>query len=163
MHHVRVPATSRQALGTRGEDAVCKLITCPRCNRERQFRKLPTNFECADVICKFCGYLAQVKATRLPDGSTDLPRRFMSAAWKPQHERIIAGIFHGLYLVSYKQDEKTLVRIDFVPPHVLEAAPEVFEPRKPLSANAKRAGWTGYSLNIDALPSVGIKQVHPQS
>jgi hypothetical protein len=152
--------TDRQSLGKRGEEAVCKMIACPRCNRPRQFRRLPTNFECADVICKFCGYLAQVKATRLPASSTELPRRFLSAAWQPQHERIIAGIFHGLYLVSYRQNGKTLVRIDFVPPHVLKACPEVFAPRNPLSAQAKRAGWQGYYLNIDALPAVGIMQVH---
>jgi hypothetical protein len=27
--------------------------------------KLPSNFKCADVICDFCGYLAQVKAARV--------------------------------------------------------------------------------------------------
>lgn len=156
-------ATTRQDLGASGEVAVCRHAHCPRCNRTRQFKRLPTNFECADVICKFCGYLAQVKATRLQDGSDDLPRRIMSAAWGPQHERIIAGIYHGLYVVAYRSDGRTLVSIDFVPPHILEASPSVFEPRKPLSANAKRAGWTGYMLNLEVLPAVGLKRVFPIS
>lgn len=158
---VAAVATARQALGARGEDAVRKRIPCARCNRERHYTRLPTNFECADVICKFCGYLAQVKATRLADGTDEFPNRIMAAAWGPQHQRIIAGIFHALYLVGFRQDGKTLVRIDFVPPHVLEACPSVFEPRKPLSSTAKRAGWTGFMLNLSELPAVGRIQVYP--
>jgi hypothetical protein len=151
--------TARQELGDRGEKMVCKHALCPRCNRGRQFRQLPTNFECADLICKFCGFLAQVKATRLK-GET-LPDRIMSGAWGPQQARILAGIYNGLYLTGFKPNGRKLIRIDYVPPHVLEATPQVFEPRKPLSATAKRAGWTGYTLNVGKLPAVGIQPVFP--
>lgn len=153
--------TTRQVLGRRGEDAVCREAVCPRCNRDRHFKRLPPNFECADVICKFCGFLAQVKATRLKDGSDELPDRVPSAAWRPQHDRILAGIYHGLYIVGFRQDGKTLVRIDFVPPHVLAATPSVFEPRKPLRATAKRAGWAGYNLLVSEIPKVGMRQIYP--
>jgi hypothetical protein len=156
-------ATARQDLGDRGENAVRKHASCPRCNRERQFRLLPKNFECADIICKFCGFLGQVKATRLADASDDFPSRIMSAAWGPQHQRILAGIYTGLYLVGFRQDGRQLVRIDYVPPHILETVPEVFEPRKPLGPNAKRAGWQGYMLNIAKLPAVGFEQIFPES
>jgi transcription elongation factor Elf1 len=153
--------TDRQALGKRGESAVCTHAMCPRCNRARHFKRLPTNFECADIICKFCGLLGQVKTTRLKDGTDEFPDRIMSAAWRPQHDRIIAGVYHGLYLVGYRQNAKTLVRIDFVPPHILEATPGVFEPRKPLSATAKRAGWAGYTLVVSELPKVGRRRIYP--
>jgi type II restriction enzyme len=152
-------ATARQDLGERGEEAVCKRVTCPRCNRPRHYKRLPVNFECADVICKFCGYLAQVKAVRLTANSDELPKRIPGAAWGPQHERIISGIFHGLYVVGFRPDGKTVVRIDFVPPHVLAATPRLFEPRKPLRSTAKRAGWTGFMLNLAALPLVGVQRI----
>jgi len=142
---------------------VCKHARCPRCNRIQVFKQLPRNFECADIICKFCGFLGQVKATRLADGSDSFPDRIMSAAWNPQHQRILAGIYNGLYLVGYRQDARTLVRIDYVPPHILEAVPEVFEPRNPLSKTAKRAGWRGFLLNIGKLPAVGFEQIFPTS
>jgi type II restriction enzyme len=154
-------ATAHQDLGARGEKAVCRHASCPRCNRSRHFKQLPTNFECADLICKFCGFLAQVKATRLPEGSDAFPERIMGAAWTPQHERILAGVYNGLYLAGFKQNGRSLIRIDYVPPHILEGAPEVFEPRKPLSATAKRAGWQGYMLNVGKLPAVGMQQVFP--
>ncbi len=85
----------------------------------------------------------------------------MSAAWGPQHQRILAGIYHGLYLAGYRQNGRTLVRIDYVPPHILKATPQVFEPRNPLSETAKRAGWRGYLLNISKLPDVAFEQIFP--
>jgi hypothetical protein len=121
---------------------------------------LPPNFQCADVICKFCGFLAQVKAFTLVDGSEELPLRVMGAAWRPQQEQMIAGIFHGLYLVGFSINKK-LVRIDYIPAHVLQASPRVFEPRKPLKSTAKRAGWTGFTYNLSELPSIGIQRVYP--
>jgi type II restriction enzyme len=135
--------TARQALGFRGEKAVSERIPCPRCGRPRHLARLPTNFQCADLICKFCGFLAQVKAVTLPVGATDFPDRVLGAAWGPQHDQIMAGIFHGLYLVGFSANGR-LVRIDYVPAHVLQSSPEVFEPRQPLRSTAKRAGWTGF-------------------
>ena len=151
-------ATARQALGLRGEKAVAQHVPCPRCNRRRHLSTLPTNFQCADLICKFCGFLAQVKAVTLKDGSDEFPTRILGAAWGPQHEQIVAGIFHGLYLVGFSTT-KRLVRIDYVPAHVLQASPNVFEPRKPLSGTAKRAGWTGFYYNLSKLPNIGIWRV----
>jgi type II restriction enzyme len=104
-----------------------------------------------------------VKTATLSEGATDFPDHIAGAAWGPQQDRILAGIYHGLYLVGYRRGSRTLVRIDFVPPHIIEATPNVFEPRKPLSDQAKRAGWTGFLLNVSALPKVGIRRVYPAS
>ena len=67
----------------------------------------------------------------------------------------MAGIYHGLYLVGYR--DSRLVRIDYVPAHILQASPDVFEPRKALSPKAKRAGWIGFEYNIEQLPAIGIE------
>ena len=151
--------TKNQVLGDSGEMAVSKLISCPRCNKPKHLTRLPKNFQCADVICKFCGFLAQVKSTTLKDGSEDLPDSILGAAWGPQHEQIMAGIYHGLYIVGYDSSSK-LKRIDFVPAHILQVTPEVFEPRKPLSSTAKRAGWQGFMIRLNKVPAVGIKRVY---
>jgi hypothetical protein len=155
----RMP-TNRQDLGAKGERAVAEHVACPRCNRLRHLSRLPPNFQCADLICRFCGFLAQVKATTLPDGSTDLPKRVLGAAWGPQHEQIIAGIYHGLYIAGFSTKGR-LASIDYVPSHILRNCPEVFEPRNPLSLTAKRAGWRGFNYNLDKLPAVGILRVYP--
>ena len=152
-----VPPT-KQELGRKGERAVCEHVSCPRCGRERQFRALPPNFECVDVICKFCGFLAQVKATSRSsvDGP---PPTVLGGAWRPQHERVIAGIFHPVYVVSY--DGTRLTRIDYIPAHMLSAYPSVFKPRAKLSDTAKRAGWQGFVYDLRELPAIGIQQVYP--
>jgi type II restriction enzyme len=152
--------TTRQQLGAKGEKAVNVHVPCPRCNKPRHLAPLPKNFQCADLICKFCGYLAQVKATTLKDGTSERPPRILGAAWGPQHEQITAGIYHGLYIVGFSTGGK-LHWIDYVPAHILQTSPEVFEPRAPLKDTAKRAGWQGFVYNLEKLPPIGIKRVYP--
>lgn len=100
------------------------------------------NFPCADLICKFCGHLAQVKAVTLREGQTTLPTRILGAAWNPVREQMEAGIFHDLYLVGFSPRGK-LVRIERVSAETLHASPDVLRPREPLKATARRAGWQG--------------------
>jgi hypothetical protein len=99
--------TEKQTLGNWGEVLVVKTFACPRCKKYHTLRKLPPNFKCADVICDFCGYLAQVKTIAVTD-LEKLPRKILGAAWKPQQERMKAGIYFPLYLV-FKKGRKTAV------------------------------------------------------
>lgn len=55
-----------------------------------------------------------------------------------------------------------LVRIDFIPAHILQATPSVYSPRNPLSGNAQRAGWRGFDFLISEVPAVGIEQIYPR-
>jgi type II restriction enzyme len=153
-------ATARQQLGAKGEKSIRDHVPCPRCNRPRHLTPLQRNFQCADLICKFCGYLAQVKAVTLRGDSHELPSRILGAAWGPQHEQIMAGIYHGLFIACFSEAGK-LVRIDYIPAHILQTCPAIFEPRKPLSASARRAGWRGFIYNLDEVPAVGVKQLFP--
>jgi type II restriction enzyme len=148
--------TPRQVLGRKGEIAVRDHVPCPRCRRSRHLVPLTANFQCADLICKFCGFLAQVKATRSVDGR--LPMRILGAAWRPQHEQILAGIFQPLFIAVFDTGGR-LTSIHYVPAHILQSAPTVFEPRDPLSATAKRPGWTGFNYNLSKLPPIGVEEV----
>jgi hypothetical protein len=76
---ILIVATAIQELGLRGEAAVRKHVACPRCRRERHLVSLPRNFQCADLICKFCGFLAQVKATTTTGGDR-IPSRILGGA-----------------------------------------------------------------------------------
>jgi type II restriction enzyme len=91
-------ATINQLLGERGELLVTKFCKCPRCKRSRTLRRLPPNFKCADIICDFCGYLAQVKAASVRDVDK-IPHAILGAAWGPQEERMKAGVYFPLFLV----------------------------------------------------------------
>ena len=110
------------------------------------------------MICKFCGFLAQVKATSRSSNDGP-PPTVLGGAWQPQHERVIAGIFHPVYVVTFAGAK--LARIDYVPAHMLGAHPAVFKPRARLSETAQRAGWQGFVYDLRELPSVAIQQVYP--
>ncbi|WP_081440966.1 DpnI domain-containing protein [Ancylobacter novellus] len=140
-------ATPRQLLGTFGEERVTKECSCPRCKRARTLVRLPPNFKCADVICDFCGYLAQVKASTSADVAV-LPKQILGAAWGPQKLRMDAGIYFPLFLVLAS---KNLMQHAIYYLSADLQAPELFKPRKPLSATARRAGWTGFIYDLSAV------------
>jgi hypothetical protein len=132
--------TTYQELGSLGELKVVQRCSCPKCKRQKTLRRLPANFKCADLICDFCGYLAQVKAARAAD-INKIPKVVLGAAWRPQKERMDAAIYFPLFLVLVSDSTKQYSI------HYLAAdlqRPELFKPRSPLSASARRAGWQGF-------------------
>jgi type II restriction enzyme len=72
-------ATSKQLLGTWGEQLVAKSCDCPKCKHSKTLKLLPPNFKCADLICDFCGFLGQGKAMTVPIVS-QLPKQILGAA-----------------------------------------------------------------------------------
>jgi len=136
--------TQRQALGSFGEDRVAKECECPRCKRHRTLVKLPPNFKCADVICDFCGYLAQVKTSKVRDIDA-IPTKILGAAWGPQKERMEAAIYFPLFLVLVGPSG-TKYSIFYLSADLQE--PVMFQSRKPLSPKARRAGWQGFYYDL---------------
>jgi type II restriction enzyme len=136
-------ATAKQQLGKLGENLVCRKANCPSCKRRMTLKCLPANFKCADVICDFCGYLAQVK-TSSSAHIESIPDFILGAAWGPQKERMDAGIYFPLFFVLVGVNKSTAC-------YYLSAdlqMPEIFQPRRPLSSNARRAGWQGFLYNL---------------
>lgn len=148
-------ATAKQELGDEGEALVAKHASCPGCKRDvKTLKVLPRNFKCADLVCDFCGYLAQVKSKRIKG---DIPDRLTGtipgAAWGPQKERMDAGIFFSLYIVLVNEDG--LAGIYFLPRDL--QTKEMFAPRKPLGPEAKRAGWQGFTIKLELAESDAVR------
>jgi hypothetical protein len=139
-------ATSKKELGALGEQLVAKKCACPQCKRAKTLKRLPTNFKCADLICDFCGYLAQVKTATVKILSLP-PKHVLGAAWGPQKERMDAAIYFPLFLVL---KAPTGSAIYYLPTDFQNEA--LFLARKPLSIAAKRAGWQGFMYNLSAVP-----------
>lgn len=137
--------TGKQQLGTWGEILVAEKCECPKCKKKRTLKRLPQNFKCADLICDFCGYLAQVKSSRC-SSVTPLPRTILGAAWKPQKERMDAAIFFPLFLVIKSPTDHAIYYLptDF-------QSPALFLPRTPLATSAKKAGWQGFRYVLTAI------------
>ena len=140
-------ATPKQELGELGERLVVQNCACPRCKRPRTLRTLPPNFKCADVICDFCGYLGQVKASGSVDGVSP-PKTLPGAAWRPQRERMEAGIYFPLFLVL------VAVRLGRFSIHYLAAdlqTPALFLEREPLRPGARKEGWQGFRYDLGSV------------
>jgi hypothetical protein len=139
-------ATPNQLLGAWGEALITKVCGCPKCKRLSALKRLPANFKCADLICDFCGYLAQVKAMSV-SSLTPLPKKVLGAAWGPQKERMDAAIYFPLFLVLRTS---TAHAIYYLPTDF--QSPALFAARKPLSEQARRKGWQGFMYVLSALP-----------
>lgn len=143
--------TPKQVLGNFGEKLVCATCRCPRCKRCKTLKRLPPGFKCADLICDFCGFLGQVKTCTIQGLDPlpgVLPSKLLGAAWGPQKERMESAIYFPLFLVAATPNLKVsaiyYLSADLQPP-------DLFLPRKPLSASAKRAGWCGFLYDLDAV------------
>ena len=139
--------TSRTGKVRREESS--RKCSCPSCKRTRTLRLLRTNFKCADIICDFCGYIAQVKTTRVKNVSV-IPKRVLGAAWLPQKARMDAGIYFPLFLVLVA--EKPRRHAIYYLSADLQTE-EMFKPRKPLSSKAKRSGWQGFMYDLEEVSS----------
>jgi hypothetical protein len=138
-------ATAKHILGQLGELLVAKTCACPRCKRSGTLKRLPTNFKCADIICDFCGYLAQVKTMSSSDVSAP-PRLVIGAAWRVQKERMDSGIYFPLFVVKVDGRRRSV----FYLPADLQSR-HLFRKRKPLSKLARRAGWQGFMYDFRSL------------
>src|ERR1700730_13270667 len=146
-------STIRQILGQFGEERVVKHCRCPRCKRAKTLVRLPENFKCADIICDFCGYLAQVKTTRT--SRTDaVPRAVVGAAWGPQKDRMDSAIYFPLFVVLVNNRTKDC-SIFYLSADLQQ--PEMFRPRAPLSVEARRAGWQGFIYDFELVRSSFVR------
>ncbi|MBI3430172.1 MAG: hypothetical protein HY050_09015 [Actinobacteria bacterium] len=122
-------STNRQINGNWGEKYVRSQVDCPKCkSQNRSFRALRVNFAGADLICDFCGYLAQVKLHTKEDVAK-CPKSLPGAGWDDQKERMDAGIFTPIFIVV-ANSKKSKKAIYFLPADL--QTEEMFVPGKPL-------------------------------
>ena len=109
-------ATQKQKNGEFGEVYVKKHVYCPKCkSKKHTFVQLPSGFPCADLICNFCGYLAQVK-TCYSSNTDQCPRMLPGAGWEPLAKRMTKNIFYPIYVVvRNRRDPMKDVSIFYIP------------------------------------------------
>lgn len=151
--------TKRQELGDYGEQLVTKICSCPRCKRSKTLKKLIRNFKCADVICDFCSYTAQVKAKSVSN-INKIPTIIPGAAWKVQKERMDAGIYNSLFIVLVNEKNWSSFTINYLPNEL--QSPDMFIKRKKeLSEKAQRHGWLGYDIKFTDKHKSLVSKIFP--
>lgn len=127
------------------EDWVLHQTYCPNCGGTLNDYK--NNAPVADFYCKNCSEDFELKSKKGKIG-----RKVSASGYDKMIERISSPTKPNFFFLGYL---KTLSVNDFfiVPKHFF--VPEIIEKRKPLTTNARRAGWVGCNILFSKIPKAG--------
>jgi type II restriction enzyme len=115
---------------------------CLSCESDA-LRRSSANTKATDFVCPNCEQNYELKAFRIKPKNT-----LVDGAYGSLMGRILDGSVPTLMMLERNEhwEIQNLTAI-----HHLFLTPEVIEKRKPLSANARRAGWIGCNIRLDRL------------
>ena len=122
-------------------------VGCPNCGSP-VLARLPNNSPVADLRCDVCRDEYELKSTRLRFGP-----RVPDGAYKTMLQRLASPTNPHLMLLAYDPEHHEATDILVIPNHFF--VPDMIEPRPPLAATARRAGWVGCNINISRVPAIG--------
>lgn len=130
------------------EDWLGNNMYCPICGAP-VLNHFEANRPVADFYCEHCKSEYELKSKeRASQGIGD---RIADGEYNTMIGRITAlNNPHFFFLTHYDNEVKNLI---LIPNHFF--VPKIIEKRKPLSENAKRAGWTGCNINLTTIPEYG--------
>ncbi|MBO5619486.1 MAG: hypothetical protein J5902_05830 [Paludibacteraceae bacterium] len=130
------------------EDWLGRNMYCPICGTP-----VLTHFEAnrpvADFYCQVCKSEYELKSKE--KSSAGIGDRIVDGEYSTMISRITAlNNPNFFFLTHYNNRVRNLV---LIPNYFF--VPSIIEKRKPLSENARRAGWTGCNINLTSIPQYG--------
>jgi type II restriction enzyme len=119
-------------------------LYCPACD-SRHINALPSGTHAADFTCPSCASRFQLKSK-----SSAFGNRVIDGAYAAMHRAIISDETPDLFLLHYQLPQLTVENVLLIPHFAFTLS--LLEKRKPLSANARRAGWVGCNFLLDRIP-----------
>ena len=123
---------------------------CPVCLNFR-ISPLPNNTPIADFSCPRCNEKFQLKSQK-----NNFGKRILDGAYKLMINSIIQDARPNFFLLKYNMDY--YVENLFLLPYFFFNE-NIIEKRKPLSENARRAGWVGCNILLNKIPPEGIIKI----
>ncbi|HEY6453867.1 MAG TPA: DpnI domain-containing protein [Steroidobacteraceae bacterium] len=140
--------SSTQKIRILSEHLVGREAYCPGCG-SCPISRHANNNPAADFFCPNCGEDYELKSQRNRFGST-----VVDGAFGAMMNRLRAVQNPNLLLLTYEAPTLEVSNLVVVPKQFL--TPDIIQKRrKPLSALAKRAGWTGCNILLQKIPDVG--------
>ncbi|HLP52758.1 MAG TPA: DpnI domain-containing protein [Chitinophagales bacterium] len=129
------------------ENWVSKNSYCPNCG-ENNLNSYEGNKPVADFHCITCNEDYELKSkTGL------LSKKIVDGAYSTMIQRITSDTNPNFFFLTYSPTQWVVNDFLIIPKHFF--TPEVIEKRKPLSINARRAGWIGCNIDLNHIPSLG--------
>jgi type II restriction enzyme len=129
------------------ENWVDSAVYCPNCGH-KTIEKYPPNRPVADFFCANCQEDFELKSKKGPMG-----RRIIDGAYRTMIERLGSESNPNLFLLDYNVESLIVRNFVVIPKHFF--TPSIIERRRPLSQNARRAGWIGCNILYGEIPESG--------
>lgn len=135
-----------QRIRVMSESWISHNLFCPSCGNVH-ISNLPNNMPVADLKCEHCGEVYELKSKNGKIGN-----KIADGAYSTMIERITSINNPDLFLMEYSKDLQVRNLI-LIPKFFF--VPSIIEKRKPLSKNARRAGWIGCNILYSEIPEQG--------
>ena len=136
-----------QKIRVMSEDWLCHNMYCPCCGNYH-LNKFANNRPVADAFCEKCGEIFELKSS-----AGTIKEKIVDGEYSTMIERIQSNSNPHLFVLQYDVSCYTVSRLELVPKFFF--VPAIIKQRKPLSATAKRAGWTGCNIDYRGIPQQG--------
>ena len=122
-------------------------LYCPVClNTHVQRRR--DNTKIYDFVCSRCLESFQLKSQQKPIGA-----KILDSAYDPMLQAVRRNRAPNFFLLHYDPLGLSVQNLLLIPRYFISAS--CIEPRNPLSATARRAGWIGCLINLTRVPKQG--------
>ena len=138
--------SNSQKIRVMSETWLAENVYCPYCGNSH-LSKFANNKPVADFYCDSCGEVFELKAKE-----NNIGKKITDGAYSTMIERITSISNPDLFVMQYTKEYQVL-NLLVVPKFFF--TPEIIEKRKPLSENARRAGWIGCNILISDIPKQG--------
>lgn len=128
------------------EDWVDKQIYCPNCGKN--IVNFENNRPVADFYCKNCNEEYELKSKK-----DSIGKKIVDGAYLKMIERLQNQNNPNFFFLNYNLKKYEIINFTVIPKHFF--IPDIIEKRKPLSENAKRAGWVGCNILLQSIPQSG--------
>ena len=138
--------SSSQKIRVMSEFWLVENLFCPCCGN-LNIEKIKNNSPVADIFCRNCGEIFELKSKKNSIGS-----KIVDGSYNTMIERINSNLNPQLFVMNYSE-KLSVTDLIFVPKFFFTL--DIIEKRKPLSENARRAGWTGCNILYEKIPEQG--------
>ncbi len=133
------------------ESWVSRNLYCPRCGNAKIVH-FQNNRPVADFYCEKCNNEYELKSK---NGS--LGEKVNDGAYETMIARITSNENPDFLFMGYQKQLMTVKDLVIVPKHFF--VPSMIEKRRPLSPNARRAGWVGCNILLQSIPKQGFIKI----
>lgn len=144
------------AKGYKSSSQIARLVTenwvaqnsyCPSCGNNHLSR-FGNNSPVADFLCRECEAEFELKSKK-----DKFALKVVDGAYNTMIRRINSRNNPHFFFLHYSHRDLEVLNFLVIPSHFF--VDDMIERRKPLSPNAKRAGWIGCNILMESIPSSG--------